>query len=184
MARSNLPSAYNHPPVTVRSSPFMPKKKLPPKRKVTRAPRNRIAVRASTVHGKGVYATVPIRKGARIIEYLGRHLPWDKAMDLPPHRPDDPYHTFFFSLENGDVIDAAVGGNESRWINHSCEPNCATEEKDDRIFVYALRSLQPGEELFYDYKIIPAERRTKKLEKEFACCCGSSKCRGTMLDPK
>ena len=104
-------------------------------------------------------------------------------MDLPPHRPDEPYHTFFFSIDNGDVIDANVGGNESRWINHSCAPNCETEEEDNRIFVYALRTIRPGEELFYDYRIEPAERRTKKLEKEFGCFCGTSKCRGTMLEP-
>ena len=154
------------------------KKKLRPQNK------SRIQVRASGIHGKGVYATAPIRKGARIIEYTGKRLPWKKAMDLPARDEGDPYHTFFFSLENGDVIDAAIGGNQSRWINHSCEPNCETFEEDDCIFVYALRSLKPGDELFYDYKIEPAERRTKKLAKEFACHCGSAKCRGTMLEPQ
>lgn len=140
-------------------------------------------MRASGVHGRGVYATEPIRKGSRIIEYTGKHLPWKEAMELPPHRPNDPYHTFLFSLENGDVIDAGNGGNEARWINHSCAPNCETREEGDRIFVHALRSLRPGEELFYDYKIVAAERRSKKLEREFACHCGSKKCRGTMLEP-
>jgi SET domain-containing protein len=143
-----------------------------------------IEVRASGVHGKGVYAAAAIRKGKRIIEYTGRHLPWKVAMDLPPHNPAEPYHTFLFSLDNGDVIDAAVGGNDSRWINHSCDPNCETTEEDDRIFVEALRAIPPGEELFYDYKIVPAERRSKKLEKEFACFCGSPKCRGTMIEPR
>ena len=142
-----------------------------------------VAVRKSGIHGRGVYATAPFRKGARVIEYTGRHLPWKEAMDLPPHRPDEPYHTFFFSLDNGDVIDANVDGNQARWINHSCEPNCETNEEDDCIYVYALRALKAGEELFYDYKIVPAERRTKKLEQEFACLCGSAKCRGTMLEP-
>ena len=146
---------------------------------------SRLEVRKSGVHGKGVYATAPIRKGARIIEYTGAHLPWKEAMDLPPHDPSDPYHTFYFSLDNGDVIDAGNGGNDSRWINHSCDPNCeTTETDDDRIFIYALRSIQPGEELFYDYRIVPAERRTKALEKQFGCRCGSPKCRGTMLEPK
>ncbi len=73
------------------------------------------------------------------------------------------------------MIDAGRGGNEARWINHSCDPNCETIEEDDRIFIYALRSLRVGEELFYDYKIVPAERRTKKLEKEFDCLCGAAK---------
>ncbi len=142
----------------------------------------RLAVRKSGVHGRGVYATEMIRKGTRIIEYTGKHKPWKEAMDLPAHNPDDPHHTFFFSLDNGDVIDAGDGGNDARWINHSCAPNCETTEEDDRIFVYALRTIRPGEELFYDYKIIPAEKRTKKLEKDFACRCGSENCRGTMLD--
>lgn len=148
-----------------------------------KSPADRLEVRKSGVHGRGVYATAPIRKGARIIEYTGEHLPWKVAMDLPAHDPANPYHTFFFSLDNGDVINAGVNGNDARWINHSCEPNCETNESDNRIFVYALRGLKPGEELFYDYRIIPAERRTKKLERAFACFCGSAKCRGTMLEP-
>jgi uncharacterized protein len=146
-------------------------------------PARRVKVRRSGIHGRGVYAAERIRKGARIIEYTGRHLPWKEAEDQPPRDPADPYHTFLFSLDNGDVIDAAVGGNESRWINHSCDPNCETIEKDDRIFVHTLCGVGPGDELFYDYKMVPSEPRTKKLEKEFACLCGTGKCRGTMLEP-
>lgn len=146
-------------------------------------PRERIKVRRSRVHGRGVYTTARIRKGARIIEYTGRRLPWKEAEDKSPRDPSDPYHTFLFSLDNGDVIDAAEGGNESRWINHSCDPNCETIEESDRIFVHALRGLGPDEELFYDYKMVPSERRTKKLEKEFPCLCRTEKCRGTLLEP-
>jgi SET domain-containing protein len=155
-----------------------------PRRKRDHACRNRLAVRTSGIHGKGVFATAAIRKGTHIIEYTGEHLPWKEALELPPHNSKNPYHTFFFSLENGDVINAGAGGNDSRWINHSCNPNCETCEEGDRIFVYALRTIRPAEELFYDYKIVPFERRTKKLEKEFACFCGSPQCRGTMLGPK
>ena len=147
-------------------------------------PPDRIEVRHSAVHGRGVFARTRIRKGARIIEYTGRRIPWKEAQDLPSLDPKDPYHTVFFSIDNGDVIDAAVGGNEARWINHSCDPNCETFEEEGRIFVHARRNLQPGEELFYDYKLIPAERRTRKVEQEFACYCGASKCRGTMLEPR
>ena len=137
-----------------------------------------IEVRESGVHGHGVYAMQAIPKGTRIIEYTGQRVSWEAA----PNDENDP-HTFNFGLENGQVINPEVGGNDARWINHSCDPNCETNEEDDRIFVYALRSIRPGEELFYDYKIVPAERRTKKLEKDFACLCGSAKCRGTMLEP-
>lgn len=147
-------------------------------------PAERIEVRRSGVHGRGVFTRGRIRKGARIIEYTGRRLPWKEAQDAPPLDPRRPYHTMLFSLENGDVIDAAVGGNEARWINHSCDPNCETFEEGNRIFVHALRGLQPGEELFYDYKMIPSDRRTRKLEKEFGCACGTARCRGTMLAPR
>ena len=145
-------------------------------------PAERIEVRRSGIHGRGVFARERIRKGARIIEYTGRRVPWKEAQELPPFDPKNPYHTVYFSVDDGDVIDAAVGGNEARLINHSCEPNCETYEEDGRIFVHALRGLRPGEELFYDYKMIPAERRTRKVEKEFACFCGTKKCRGTMLE--
>jgi uncharacterized protein len=147
-------------------------------------PRERIEVRRSGVHGRGVFAKGSIRKGARILEYTGRRLPWKEAQDLPSLDPKNPFHTFLFSLDNGEVIDATIDGNEARWINHSCNPNCETFEEDDRIFVHALRGLRPGEELFYDYKMIPSDRRTRKVEKEFACFCGAKKCRGTMLAPR
>ncbi|MGI8437125.1 MAG: SET domain-containing protein [Chthoniobacterales bacterium] len=154
------------------------------KKKAVTTAEDRLEVRRSGIHGKGVYATGAIGKGERVIEYTGRHLSWKVAMDLPPHRPEEPYHTFLFSLDNGDVIDAGTDGNEARWINHSCAPNCETTEAENRIFVDALRAIEPGEELYYDYRVVPAERRTKKLEQEFACHCGSKKCRGTMLEPK
>ena len=176
-------SLHSQPAQTVRFSASMPQESSSAKKSRPHLTAS-LAVRRSGIHGKGVYATAPIRKGSRIIEYTGRHLPWKIAMDLPPHRPEEPYHTFLFSLDNGDVIDAGQGGNASRWINHSCDPNCETTEEENRIFVDALRSIRAGEELFYDYKIVPAERRTKKLEKEFACHCGSPKCRGTMIEPR
>jgi SET domain-containing protein len=75
-----------------------------------------------------------------------------------------------------------IGGNEARWINHSCDPNCETEEEDDRIFIDALRDIQPGEELFYDYALEIDEPITEESKRKYACYCGSSKCRGTMLD--
>ncbi|MEP6820987.1 MAG: SET domain-containing protein-lysine N-methyltransferase [Chthoniobacterales bacterium] len=161
----------------------MPTEKTPARPETPTAP-PLVEVRRSGIHGKGVYATAPIKKGARIIEYTGKHIPWKTAVDEAPRDPSDPYHTFLFSLDNGDVIDAAKGGNDSRWINHSCDPNCETTEEDNRIFVDAIRALKKGDELFYDYRIVPAERRTKALEKEFACLCGTAKCRGTMLEPR
>ena len=82
------------------------------------------------------------------------------------------------------MIDAKFGGNSSRWINHSCDPNCFADERDGRIFITALRNLAAGEELNYDYGLMLDERYTKKLKAEYACWCGAAQCRGTMLAPK
>jgi uncharacterized protein len=142
---------------------------------------SRIEVRESRVHGRGVYAASAIKKRTRIIEYTGKRVLWKSVLE----NLDDP-STFLFGLYNGkDVIDAERGGNESRWINHSCDPNCeAIEDEDDRVFIYALRDIRAGEELFYDYSLEMDEPRTKESEKESACHCGASKCRGTMLEAK
>ena len=139
-----------------------------------------IQVRQSAVHGRGVFATRPIRKGRRIIEYTGRRVPWKS---IPDNVTDA--HTFLFGINDGtDVIDPEIGGNESRWINHSCEPNCeAIEEDDGRVFIYALRNIHAGEELSYDYQLQVDEPITAAVRAENACHCGSSHCRGTMLEP-
>ncbi len=143
-----------------------------------------LEVRPSGVHGQGVFATRAIPRGTRIIRYTGEIISWEAAQKLPPHDPKNPHHTFFFSLEDGTVINAAVGGNEARWINHSCAPNCRTDDWRGGIYVFTKRKIKAGEELFYDYSLEPADRRTKALEKLFACYCGSPKCRGNMLEPK
>lgn len=147
----------------------------------------RIQVRRSGVHGKGVFAVAPLAEGETIIEYVGQIISWKEAQRRHPHNPDEPNHTFYFSIEDGSkVIDAAVGGNSARWINHSCDPNCEADEDDDthRVFIKALRNIKPGEELSYDYGLIIDEPYTKKLKAEYQCLCGSKNCRGTMLAPK
>jgi hypothetical protein len=144
----------------------------------------RIQVRKSGVHGKGMFALQAIPAGTRLIEYTGERIDWPEAMRRHPHDPKDPNHTFYFSLDDGRVIDAKHGGNASRWINHSCDPNCEADETDGRVFIDALRDLQPGEELFYDYGLVIDEPYTAKLKKEYECRCGAPNCRRTMLAPK
>ena len=145
----------------------------------------RIQVRKSGIHGKGVFAIKPIAAGERIIEYKGEVISWPEALERHPHDPSQPNHTFYFHIDDEYVIDGKVGGNASRWINHACDPNCEAEATDDgRVFIHALRKLKPGEELYFDYRLVIDERYTPKLKKEYACWCGSPKCRGTMLAPK
>ena len=144
----------------------------------------RIQVRRSGVHGKGVFAVADLRKGEVLIEYVGELIDWDEALRRHPHDPAQPDHTFYFHIEDGRVIDANVGGNAARWINHSCAPNCEADEVDGRVFIKALRSIKAGEELFYNYGLTIDERYTPALKKKFACHCGARACRGTMLSPK
>ena len=114
----------------------------------------RIEVRSSGVHGKGVFALVPIAKGEIIIEYTGEVISWKKAQKRHPHDPNDPNHTFYFHVSKKNVIDALFGGNDARWINHSCAPNCEADEAGGRIFIRTLRKIKAGEELNYDYGLV------------------------------
>src|SRR5438045_3211819 len=114
----------------------------------------RIQVRRSGVHGKGVFALKAIARGEIVIEYLGERISWPQALDRHPHDPLQPDHTFYFHIDDETVIDANVGGNAARWINHACTPNCEADEVDGRIFIKARRAIKEGEELFYDYGLV------------------------------
>ena len=151
----------------------------------TAQPRRRLQVRRSGVHGKGVFAVVDLAAGEALIEYTGEVISWDEALQRHPHDPAQPNHTFYFHIDDGHVIDGGQGGNSSRWINHSCAPNCEAEEDErKRVFIHALRDIAAGEELFFDYGLVVDGRYTAQLKAEYACHCGSPNCRGTMLAPK
>ena len=152
---------------------------------------SKIEVRRSKIHGSGVFAAKNIKKGEFIIEYKGL-LRSHEEVDAAYDGEDETGHTFLFTLNEDFVIDANIKGNEARWINHSCDPNCDSEHVDaengdnskDRIEIKAIRDIQAGEELSYNYGIRLVERHTPKLKKLWACLCGSPKCTGTMLQPK
>ena len=144
----------------------------------------RIQVRKSGIHGRGVFALRAIPSGEQVIEYKGEVITWKEALRRHPHDPKDPNHTFYFHIDDVHVIDAKFGGNAARWINHACEPNCESDEVGGRVFIKALRELQPGEELFYDYGLVIDERYTPKLKAQYECRCTSAACRRTMLAPK
>lgn len=144
----------------------------------------RIQVRRSGVHGRGVYAVARLAAGERIVEYKGERISDEEAARRHPADPENPTHTFYFSLEEGGVIDARFHGNSARWINHSCEPNCEANEVGGRVFIHALRDIEPGEELFYDYHLFVEERLTARLKRDYACRCIAANCRGTLLIPR
>ena len=148
-------------------------------------------MRNSPIHGKGVFAAADLPAGEFLIEYQGRRIRHDVA-DRRYGDDGETGHTFLFTLNDQYVIDANVGGNTARWINHGCDPNCeAVIEEDesgdprrDRVLIQTLRPIRAGEELVYDYGITLDERHTPRLKRIWACRCGARKCTGTMLRPK
>jgi uncharacterized protein len=155
------------------------------KRVVPRIPArpDMIEVRRSRVHGRGVFALRRIRKGTRIIEYLGDRVSHPEADRRYASKRSDDGHTFLFIVDRGVVIDAGHHGNDARFINHGCDPNCESEIDDRRIFIEAIRTIQPGEELTYDYQIGRDRTDPSNVDEIFACRCGAVKCRGSMLWP-
>jgi hypothetical protein len=138
-------------------------------------------VRSSSIQGKGAFAWRWIPAGTRIIEYTGERIPADVADDRYDDDNMQRHHTFLFSVDDETVIDAGVDGNDARFINHSCEPNCEAVDDGGRIFIEALRDIAPGEELFYDYGYELDEPLTPALRKQYPCYCGTEHCRGTIL---
>ena len=141
-------------------------------------------IRESDIQGRGAFATRNIKKGTRIIEYLGQRISWrtaDKRYDDEKMRR---HHTFLFTIDDKTCIDGAVKGNEAGFINHSCDGNCEAINDRKRIYIDAVRSIKAGEELLYDYQYERTDEHTEEDERFYACRCGSPKCRGSILAPK
>lgn len=145
-------------------------------------------VRRSRIHGNGVFATEDIPAGTELIEYTGRLITREQADE----QYDEMYsgHTFLFTLNDDWIIDANVGGNDARWINHGCNPNCIPylhehnhDRSKDRVIIETLHDVRKGEELTYDYGISFDVPYTARLKKIWACHCGAPNCTGTMLKP-
>jgi len=142
-----------------------------------------ITVRDSPLHGLGVFALQRIAKGSRVIEYLGERVSHAEADRRYQHKHAHDNHTFLFIVDAAIVIDAGVDGNEARFVNHACEPNCASVIENRRVFIDAIRTIQPGEELTYDYQIQREADDPADIDAIFACHCGLARCRGTLLWP-
>lgn len=143
-----------------------------------------LEVRQSPIQGYGGFATRVIAGGTRVIEYAGERL---TPAESDARYPDDEvgrHHTCLFAIDDDLVIDAAVDGNEARFINHSCDPNCDAVIDQGRIWIEAIRDIAPGEELAYDYAYVLAEPHTPAAKRRFPCNCGSPECRGTILAKK
>jgi len=140
-------------------------------------------VRRSKIHGNGVYAAREIPRGTRIVEYLGERISHAQADARYEEKGQDDGHTFLFVVSSKVVIDAGVDGNDARYINHSCDPNCETVIEGGRVFIEALRDIRKGEELGYEYGLTWESTDDPDELANYACRCGAAKCRGSMLDP-
>jgi uncharacterized protein len=138
-------------------------------------------VRHSRIHGHGVFALRRIRKGTTIIEYVGDRVSHEVADARYEDKDPLDGHTFLFTVDGKTVIDAGINGNEARFVNHGCDPNCQTVQIGKRIFIEAINTIRPGEELAYDYRIERDPDDPPKVDLVFRCLCGAKNCRGSML---
>lgn len=141
-------------------------------------------IRPSSIHGWGAFALRRIRKGTRIIEYLGERITPQEADARYDDDRTEPPHVLLFTVDTQTVIDAGVGGNDARYINHSCEPNCAAVTESRRVYIEALRTIPAGAELTYDYRLERPGGNEVEWEQRYACRCGADTCRGTMQAPR
>jgi len=131
-----------------------------------------LMIRSSSIHAAGCYTTTPVRKGARVVEYTGPRIRKALADKLYEESPI----TYLFGVgSRSTVID---GHGAAMFLNHSCDPNCETDEIDERVWILAIRDIAAGEELTYDYNLYDGD------ETEAACNCGAAACRTTMYSPE
>jgi uncharacterized protein len=135
----------------------------------------------SPIQGRGAFASCRIPKGTRIIEYKGQRITQEEANDRYNDDGMERHHTFLFSVNDVTVIDAGVNGNDARFINHSCTPNCEAVEYHGRIFIEAICTIQSGEELTYDYCLERDGHYKREWDTLYACRCGTPNCRGILL---
>jgi len=137
-------------------------------------------VRGSSIHGLGVYGTVSIPQGTRIIEYIGDLIEKDESEkraweQMERAESNGEAAVYIFTLDERWDIDGNVPWNNARLINHSCDPNCEAWVEGKRIFLYALRDIEAGEELGFDYGF-----DIDSFE-DHPCLCGSEQCVGYIV---
>ncbi|HEY8088925.1 MAG TPA: SET domain-containing protein-lysine N-methyltransferase [Polyangiaceae bacterium] len=143
-----------------------------------------VVVRRSRVQGRGVFATRPIASGERIIEYTGRLITNEEADSGSDDEAMRRHHTFLFGVDDEYTIDGGDGGNEARFINHSCDPSCESITVRRRVYIHALRDIEAGEELTYDYWYTTDDGYSLDvLRRLYPCRCKAASCRGTLARP-
>jgi SET domain-containing protein len=155
------------------------------------APTLPFEIRPSPIQGLGAFATRPIPAGTRLLEYAGERLTPEEAERRYPDVPGERHHTFLFALEDvvdGEdvevVVDASVGGNEARFLNHSCAPNCDVVVEDARLWIETLRDVARARSSRTTTRSCSPSGHTPAAKRRYPCACGAAACRGTILARK
>ena len=141
-------------------------------------------LRPSGIQGLGAFARKDIPRHTRIIEYTGEKISYAESDCRYPDERNQRHHTFLFTLNSKWIIDAAFDGNDARFINHSCDPNCDAYIERGHIWIESIKHIPAGTELAYDYQYEYLDEYTAEDLEFYACHCGSPKCRGTIVEPK
>jgi uncharacterized protein len=131
-----------------------------------------LMIRSSSIHAAGCYTTSRIAKGVKVVEYTGPRISKKEA----DKKFQDSRITYLFGIGDGSTV--ISGHGMAMYINHSCDPNCETEELRGKVWVMSLRTIAPGEELTYDYNLYDG------AEDDARCYCGAGNCRKTMYSPE
>lgn len=140
-------------------------------------------VKKSKVHGMGVFAKANIKKGSKIIQYIGdkvtkkegdkrseaRIKRWEKSKKIGS--------VYIFELNKRYDIDGYQSYNKAKYINHSCTPNCEVDIIRGEIWISSIKNINIGDELSYNY----GYEFDKDDFKDHKCKCGSSKCIGYII---
>jgi SET domain-containing protein len=131
-----------------------------------------LLIRSSAIHAAGCYTTARIRKGTQVVEYTGPRITKEEADEKYQHSPT----TYLFGVGDGSMV--IDGHGTAMFINHSCDPNCETEEIEGKVWIIATRAIAAGEELTYDYNLYDGD------EDDAVCNCGARNCRKSMYSPE
>jgi uncharacterized protein len=115
--------------------------------------------------GLGLFATKPIKKGTRIIEYFG------PLLDSRNEKHDEIENKYLFEINGRWTIDGSLRRNVARYINHACRPNAESDvrSRERKVFIRAIRNIEPGDEINYDY----GTDYFKEYLKPIGCKCHS-----------
>jgi SET domain-containing protein len=128
-----------------------------------------LTIQKSTINGKGCFASKRFARGKKIAEYTGERITDIEATKRSRKRR----YLRICDIDGHFSLDGSYGGNGTHYINHSCQPNAYMKNLHGHILFFALRDIQPGDEITVDYEqtLLPDSKR---------CRCGAESCRGTI----